>query len=268
MRHENKVVIVTGSSRGIGKAIALEFSKLGASIVLNGRDKSRLKESELDVLQHSKRVISICSDVSEEFGAKLLIDGAIKEFGKIDILINNVGVSSRGNLADLSPKVVQKVFESNVYGTVFPSIFAIPFIRKTKGSIVFISSVAGIRGLPGLSPYSASKMALRAFVESLRIEERNAIHVGLLMVGITEIVHNKEAIGFDGIPQILAQRNYKNVLSLNDVAQATIRMIEKRKFKITLSKVGKINAFLQSRCPLFVEKFIIRNIHKFAEKNQ
>ena len=268
-KHEGKVAVITGSSRGIGKAIALELAKQGASIVLNGRDENRLEEAIRAIQEVHNEVLSVCSDVSTIEGAQKLIDQTIERFGKIDILINNVGVSSRGNVADLNPEVFKTVFESNVYGTVFPTIPAIPHIRKTKGSIVFISSLAGIRGLPSLSPYSSSKMALRAIVESIRLEEAiNNIHVGLIFVGITDIEHNKEAIAADGSKQLLASRKNKKVQSTEFVAKAVLRNIQRRSFTTVLTGIGKLNAFLAPRFPLFVERLILKNIKKFEEGNK
>lgn len=268
-KHLGKVAIITGSSRGIGKAIAVELAKQGAFIVLNGRDEDRLKEAVKSLQAIHNDILSVCSDVSTIEGAQQLIDQAIERFGKIDILINNVGVSSRGKVSDLNPEVFKTVFESNVYGTVFPTIPAIPHIRKTKGSIVFISSLAGIRGLPSLSPYSSSKMALRAIAESIRLEEaEHNIHVGLIFVGITDIEHNKEAIAADGTKQILASRKGKKVQSTESVALAVLRNIDRRKFTSVLTGIGKLNAFLQPRFPLFVERIILKNIKKFEEGNK
>jgi short-subunit dehydrogenase len=265
-KYTGKVAIITGSSRGIGKAIAHELAKEGAFIVLNGRNTERLAEAETLIQTIYNEVISVCSDVSTIDGCQLLINTAIERFGKIDILINNVGISMRGNVADLNPEVFKTVFESNVLGTVYPTIPAIPYLRKTKGSVVFISSLAGIRGLPGLSAYSSSKMALRAIAESIRIEEaKNHLHVGLIFVGITDIEHNKETVGPDGKMRVLASRKGKKVQSTEEVAKAVLRNIKRRKYASVLTPLGKVNAFLQSRFPLLVEKIILANIKKFEE---
>ena len=172
---QGKVAVITGSSRGIGKSIALELAKQGAYIVLNGRNQSRLESAKLELSQIHNNIVSYCCDVSEISQSNELIKTAIQHFGKLDILINNVGVSMRGDVADLNPEVFKTVFESNVLGSVYPTIPALKELRKTKGSIVFISSLAGIRGLPFLSAYSSSKMALRGIAESIRIEEKNII---------------------------------------------------------------------------------------------
>ena len=265
-KYAGKVAIITGSSRGIGKAIALELAKKGAKIVLNGRNAERLSEAEELLKAIHSDVIAVCSDVSTIEGCQFLIDQTINEFGKIDILVNNVGVSMRGKVADLNPEVFKRVFESNVLGTVYPTIPAIPHLRKTNGSIVFISSLAGIRGLPGLSAYSSSKMALRAIAESIRLEEaEHRIHVGLVFVGITDIEHNKETINADGSMRLIASRKDKKVQSTDEVAKAVLKNIEGRKYRSVLTPLGKLNSYLQSRFPLLVERIILSNLDKFEE---
>ena len=266
---KGKVAIVTGSSRGIGKAIAIELAQKGVSIVLNGRDSSRLEEATNELKQIHENVISICCDVSIAEQSKDMVSQAIENFGKLDILINNVGVSMRGNVADLNPEVYKTVFESNVLGQVNPTIPALKELRKTQGSLVFISSLAGIRGLPYLSAYSSSKMALRAIAESIRIEEKqNNIHVGLILVGITQIEHNKETISADGAKIILKNRDSSKVDSTKTVAEKVIKNIQKRKFITTLTTIGKLNKFLQARFPMIVEKIILSNLDKFKNKSE
>jgi NAD(P)-dependent dehydrogenase (short-subunit alcohol dehydrogenase family) len=265
-KYTGKVAVITGSSRGIGKAIAHELAQQGAIIVLNGRNEERLIEAENLIRTVHNDVVSVCSDVSTVDGCQVLINTAIDKFGRIDVLINNVGISMRGNVAELNPEVFKMVFESNVLGTIYPTIPAIPHLRKTEGSIVFISSLAGIRGLPGLSAYSSSKMALRAIAESIRIEEaKNNIHVGIIFVGVTEIEHNKETVGSDGKMRVLASRKGKKVQSTEEVARAVVKNINRRRFSSVLTPLGKINAYLQSRFPLLVEKIILANIKKFEE---
>lgn len=266
---KGKVAVITGSSRGIGKAIALNLAKRGVAIVLNGRNQERLQETEKEIKSIQPQTLSVCCDVSNEEESKQLIEKTIHHFGKLDILVNNVGVSMRGKVANLQPEVFKRVFDSNVQGAINPTIFALPEIRKTKGSIVFISSLAGIRGLPELSAYCSSKMALRAIAESIRIEEKEyGIHVGLIQVGITQIEHNKETIAADGSMKTLKVRKGKGVQTMEQVAKNVVKNIERRKFISTLTRIGKINAFMQPRFPMLVERIILKNLHKFKEKSQ
>jgi short-subunit dehydrogenase len=268
-RFLNQVAIVTGSSRGIGSAIAFALGQEGAAVVLNGRDEGRLIEIQEKLIQRGVNTTYYKGDVSDPLHAKALINTALHTFGRIDILINNVGISSRGNLAELQPSVVEEVFRSNVFGTVFPTQAALSELRKTNGSVVFISSLAAIHGLPGLSPYSASKMALTSFVESLRIEEHaHQVHVGLLQVAMTEIVHNKEVVAADGSKQKLEVRQKGKVLSMEEVAQDCLHLIARRRYKKTQTLLGKMNRILNSISPLLVEQILRKNLHKFESNSK
>lgn len=268
-RFVNKVAIVTGSSRGIGRAIAFALGQEGAKIVLNGRDEDRLKEVQKELLTIGIESIYYQGDVAEAQNAAALVAFAIQKFKQIDILINNVGISSRGHIAALNPSVIEQVFKSNVFGTMHPTHYALPFLRKTKGQIIFISSLAAIHGLPGLAPYSASKMALTSFVESLRIEEKKyQIHVGLLQVAMTEIVHNKEVVSADGSMQILAKRQKGKVLTMEAVANDCLTLLKQKKFKKTQTLIGKLNRLLNGLSPLIVEKILNANLHKFEDQSK
>ncbi len=261
-----KVAIITGSSGGIGKAIALELARNGASVVLNGRNRVRLSESEKDVRKIQPDVFSVCCDVSTPEGGQLLINETINQFHRIDILINNAGESMRGYLADLQPDVIKTIFNTNVLGSIYPTIAAIRYLRQTAGSIVFISSVAGIRGLPITSVYCSSKMALRALADSIRIEEaKHNLHVGLIYVGNTEIDEGKQTIAADGSKIVLRQRRGKGIQSKESVARSVVKNISKRKYITVLTFLGKLNAFLQPRFPLLVERLIISKMRKFEE---
>lgn len=265
----DKVAIVTGSSRGIGKGIAKELLLAGSKVILNGRNEDRLKATQLELLKISKDVHYFCCDVTNTDESERLINYAIDMYGRIDIVVNNVGVSSRGTVGESQPEVFERVMKSNFIGSVLPTIHAMKFLRKTRGSLVFISSVAGIRGLPGLAPYCASKMALRSLAESIRIEESDSgIHVGLVYVGITEIEHNKESISANGSSVILDDRSNKKAQSIYYVAKKVLQNIKRRRFITTLSTIGVINAIMQPLFPMLVERLIIKSKKKIGEKSK
>lgn len=264
---EGKVAVVTGSSRGIGKAIAAELARNGAFVVLNGRDPDRLKKAEDEIRKIRGYAMGICCDVSTIEGSRSLISETLNKHGRIDILVNNVGISMRGSLADLNPEVFDTIFRSNVFGAVYPAISAMRHLRVAHGSIVFISSLAGVRGLPFISAYSSSKMALRAVAESIRIEEK-AIHVGLVYVGYTENDLNKETVASDGSKVILGPRHGKGVATKASVAKAVVRNIKKRKFITVLTFQGKMMALIQPLFPGLIERIIRANLEKFRERGK
>ena len=266
---KDKIVLITGSSRGIGKATAKKMVMEGARLVIHGRDPKRLRAVKEELKALGGTVVSFSCDITNPDQAKDLIDYTIGIYGQLDILINNAGVSMRGAFKDLNPIVFKKVFDINVLGVANVSINALPYIKQSHGSLVFISSVAGIRGLPGNSAYSSSKMALKAIAESLRIEEfKSKIHIGLIYVGITEIEKGKKTIGSDGSEKYLKDRSKLKVQSLNSVASSIISNIKKRKYKSTLSILGKLNAVIQSIAPKLVEFILLRSQRRIILRSE
>jgi len=265
----NKTAIVSGSSGGIGKETAIQLLQLGANVVLNGRYAEKLDALKKELSKYEHQIMTYAGDVADPLVAEGLVNATIEKFNTIDILINNAGVSMRGNLGELSPSVVKSVFETNVFGSVNLTIASLEHIRAVNGHIIFISSVVAIRGLPGLSIYSASKMSLRAIAESLRIEEANSnIHVGLIQVGFTEIEHKKKVIAADGSLIELRDRSKFKAQSKEFVASAILKNIIKRKFIITLSTIGKVNSILQTLFPSLVEWILIKSEKKIKEQSK
>ena len=136
---------------GIGKTIALELCKQGAHVVLNGRNAERLEKTCLEFLQKGYSVIAVQADVTEPSGCELLINKTLEAFGKIDVLVNNAGLSMSERFENLHPEVFDAVVKSNIQGAAFPTLKALPSLKQTKGSVIFISSAAGMIGLPTAS---------------------------------------------------------------------------------------------------------------------
>lgn len=263
MKLNNKVVIITGSSIGIGKAMAFEMCKAGAKVVLNARNEKRLEKAFQDMKSKGHEVSAIAGDVSVMEDCQKIIDHTIDTFGQIDAIINNAGISMEGSLEELSPEVFRKLIEINYLGSIFPTKAALPHLKKTKGSIIFIGSVAGIRGIPNYAAYSSSKMSLTAIAEALKIElKESQVHVGLAYVGFTENDPEKTIFNKNGeiIPQ--PKRDFIKAEPAQKVALRIIDMIHKRKFKEVFTPLGKLNAMMNRLFPTLVEFILSRNYHK------
>ena len=175
---QNKVVIITGASSGIGKALVYEFAKRGAKIAMGARNLDELHKIETDLKSRGVDALSVQTDVTREADCKNLIEKTVERFGKIDILVNNAGISMRALFEDLELDVIRRLMDVNFWGTVYCTKFALPYILKAKGSLVGIISVAGFLGLPGRTGYSASKFAVRGFLNTLRVENlKKGLHV-------------------------------------------------------------------------------------------
>jgi short-subunit dehydrogenase len=264
--YAGKVVIITGSSMGIGKSLALILGQHKAQVVLNGRDKEKLLATESELLNKGCKVMSFAGDVTNENDCRNMISAVILQFGKIDILVNNAGVSMRGKIEQLSTHVIKDIFNVNAVAPLILTQIALPYIKKTKGSIVFISSLAGLHGLPIVSVYSASKMALTAIAQSLRVEHyADEIHVGIIYVGITEIDKHKTAIDANGNKVLLEER--KNILTsgVDHVAKNIAHNIAARKKKTTIGLPGKLYFFLTRYFPRVLEILLIRSQKKMGK---
>ena len=266
---QGKVVIITGSSMGIGKATALLLGSMGARLVINGRNQQRLHKTEALIKSHGYEVLAVQGDVSQVGDCEKLIEATVRHYGGLDILINNAGMSSRGYFEELEPQVFRDMVDINFLGCVYPTRFAIPYLKKSQGSVVFVSSVAGIRGLPETIMYCASKMALTSVAESLKVElaEYN-IHVGILYVGITKNEADKQVIGKDGKPIPLKSRENSNASTPEEVAKAIVKNIRRRKFKMILSGLGKLNYLANILFPRVVDRVLIRAKDKIRKMNQ
>lgn len=265
----DKVVIITGSGSGIGKATAQAMGQQGARVVINGRTQEKLANAEQALRAEGIEVFAVAADVATVAGAQQLVDATLKEYGKIDVLINNAGMSSRGYFDTLSPVVMEDLLRINVLGSLYPTRAAVSALKETQGSVVFISSVAGIRGLPETSLYCASKMALTSIAESLRVELwEDQIHVGIVYVGITRNDPGKQVIDADGSRITLQQRDQRRAQTPAAVAKSILSLVKKRRFKTTLTTLGKINRWANVLFPRLVDVFLVRSKERIARMNQ
>ena len=153
---QDKVIIVTGASSGIGLASARQFGSEGARVVMAARSYDRLLELAPSVAP-PERVLCVRCDVTQEADCRALIDATVERFGRIDILVNNAGISMRAMFKDLDLIVIRRLMDVNFWGTVYCTKYALPYLLETKGSLVGVISIAGYSALPARTGYSASK---------------------------------------------------------------------------------------------------------------
>lgn len=161
---KDKVVIITGGSDGIGRALVDLCLQMGAKVATCGRNQDKLYQ--LQTAYAGRALHTMVADVSSEQECKRFIQSVEEAFGRIDALINNAGISMRALVQDTDLETIRKVMDINFWGTVYCTKYALPSILKSKGTVVGVSSIAGYRGLPGRSGYSASKFAVQGWLES------------------------------------------------------------------------------------------------------
>ena len=259
---QGKVVVITGGSDGIGKALVELYLNKGAKVATCARNYEKLYQ--LQSAHTGKPLFIHASDVSKETDCKGFIDAVIKEFGTIDILINNAGVSMRALVQDVDLDTIRRVMEINFWGTVYCTKFALEYIIKNKGTIVGVSSIAGYRGLPGRSGYSASKYAVNGWLEALRTELlESGTNVMWVCPGFTSSNIRNAALNSKGESQGESPMDEGAMMSSEECAIHIADAIEKRKRTLVLTFTGKravfMNKFFPSLADKLVRKFFFKN---------
>ncbi len=259
---QGKVVVITGGSDGIGKALVELYLEKGAKVATCARNYEKLYQ--LQSAHTGKPLFIHATDVSKEIDCKGFIDAVIKEFGTIDILINNAGVSMRALVQDVDLDTIRRVININFWGTVYCTKFALDHIIKNKGTIVGVSSIAGYRGLPGRSGYSASKYAVNGWLEALRTELlESGTNVMWVCPGFTNSNIRNAALNSKGESQGESPMDEGAMMSSDECATHIAQAIEKRKRTLVLTFTGKravfMNKFFPSLADKLVRKFFFKN---------
>ena len=260
---KNKVVIITGASSGIGKALAIDFAKQNATVVLAARNINEIDKLANQFKEQGISCLAVKTDVSREEDCKFLIDKTVEQFGKIDILINNAGISMRALFEEVEIEVIKKVMDVNFWGAVYMTKYALPYLLKTKGSVVGVSSIAGFKGLPARTGYSASKFALQGFLEVLRIENlKKGLHVLIAAPGFTSSNIRNTALAADGTQQGESPRAEDKMMSSEEVAKHIVKAIKKRKKMLILTSQGKLTVWLNKFIPFTLDKMVYNHMAK------
>lgn len=267
MSFKDKVVIITGASSGIGKALAEELAKRGANVVLGARQYVTLCEITAELEQkYGVKALAVQADVSKEEDCEMLIKQTLTTFGKIDVLINNAGLSMRALFKDLDLSVLKNLMDVNFWGTVYCTKYALPEILKTKGSVVGVSSIAGYRGLPGRTGYSSSKFAMNGFMEALRTELlKTGVHVMVACPGFTTSNIRVAALAKDGNVHGETSMEEGKMMSAEEVAEIISNGILSRKRTLIMTGQGKLAVWMNKLFPKFTDKKVFELFAK--EKN-
>lgn len=242
---KDKVAVITGASSGIGQAIAIEFAKQGTHVVVTARNKDRLAATEEACNKHNIQTLVVETDVSQQEACYNLIQQAYEAFGQIDFLVNNAGISMRANFAEMDLSVIEQVMAVNFWGTVYCTRYAMPYLLESQGWVIGVSSVAGYRGLPGRTGYSASKYAMNGFLEALRTENLNTgLKVLTLCPGFTASNIRNTALTATGKAQSETPREESSMMQPDEVAQHMMKALQKNKKQLVLTRQGKLTVFL------------------------
>ena len=252
---QNRVVVVTGASSGIGEAMAREYAKMGAKVVMAARREEELRRIAEEITTAGGKVAYCTCDVTKEEECKHLVDVAVEHFGGVDVMICNAGLSMRALFDDCDLKVLHRLMDVNFWGTVNCTKYALPYLQKSHGSLVGISSVAGIHGLPGRTGYSASKYAMTGFLDTIRVENlKKGVHVMTACPGFTASNVRFSALTADGTQQGETPRNESKMMTPEEVAHIVAKGIKHRKRLCLMEWEGRGTHLLKKFFPALVDR--------------
>ena len=258
---KDKVVLITGASSGIGKALATEALKQGALVAVCARNIEKLQDVYADT--DNRNLVFFKADVSIEEDCSAFVDFALKQWGRIDVLINNAGISMRALFADVDLKVLKELMDINFWGTVYCTKYALPSITQHSGVIVGVSSIAGYRGLPARSGYSASKYAMQGFLEALRTELlHTGTHVMWVCPGFTASNIRNVARSVDGKPQAETPLEESKLMPAQQCAQIILEALKSKKRTVVMTVQGKLTVWLNKLFPALADKLVFNHFLK------
>jgi len=250
---KDRIVVITGASSGIGKALAFDALSRGAKVAVCSRSSEKLNEVYYAV--DSNMLLSMQVDVTIQAECERFIEAIVEKWGRIDVLINNAGVSMRALFEDAEVSVIKELMDINFFGAVYCTKAALPHILRQKGVIVGVSSIAGYRGLPARTGYSASKFALQGFLESLRTELLySGVHVMWVAPGFTSSNIRNVARSSDGSAQEETPLDEKGLMSAEQCAGIIVEAISRRKRTIIMTLMGKLTVWVNRILPSYVDK--------------
>lgn len=259
---KDKIIAITGASSGIGKALADLALASGAKVAVCARNLTRLEDAFSSGVSNANLLL-LSADVAVEQDCRDFITTIAQKWGGIDILVNNAGMSMRAMFAELDLKVLKELMDVNFWGTVYCTKYALPYISKTKGTIIGISSIAGYRGLPARTGYSSSKFAIQGFLESLRTELlHSGVHVMWASPGFTASNIRNVALGANGNAQKETPLAEDKLMTAEECAAIIFKGIEKRKRTIVMTTQGKATVWLNKLFPGFMDKMVFSHFAK------
>jgi short-subunit dehydrogenase len=258
---KDKVVAITGGSDGIGRALIEALLEKGAKVATCARHQGKLYDLQLKYSAYPLHCV--VADVSVLNDCKMFIESTLKQFGEIDILINNAGISMRAQFKEAELEVFRKIMDINFFGTLYCTKLALDSLIRRKGTIVGVSSIAGFRGLPGRSGYSASKFALNGWLESIRTElQDDGVHVLCACPGYTRSNIRNAALNGNAVSQGETPLDESQLMSAEEVAGHILKAIEKRKRNLILTITGKEAVLLNKFFPSLADKMMKKVFYK------
>jgi short-subunit dehydrogenase len=262
--YAGKVVILTGASQGIGKAIALALAPQRPRLVLAARDRQALEAVAGECRALGAEALVVTCDVSDEASCRALVAAGVERFSGVDVLVNNAGMGMLARFEDVTDlSQYERLMRVNYLGSVYPTFYALPHLKQSRGQIVAISSLAGLVGVPFRSAYAATKHAQFGFFDSLRIELRGSgVSVSVIAPYFVQSEIRKRSPGPDGRTVEASPIREGEIMSAEECARRIVRAMEKRQRILVMTLKGKLGRFVGLAFPGLVDRLAAQAVRK------
>jgi len=253
-------MLITGASQGIGRALALAAAARGAKVLAVARSDHLLRALAEQVRAQGGTLETVVADITDPNDRQRMVEAALHGFGGLDVLVNNAGIGATGHFVEVSPERLRKIMEVNFFGVTETVRSFLPLLRAGhRPAIVNISSIAGKRGIPARSEYSASKFALQGFSEALRAElAKDGIDVLVVCPGLTDTNFSKNMLEQKARMPVDHMRGMKP----EKAAVATLRAIERGRHEVCLTFQGKLLVFVSRFLPRLADRIAARRVRQ------
>jgi short-subunit dehydrogenase len=254
--YAGKAVVVTGASQGIGKALCLELAGQRPRLVLAARDAAALEAVATRCRERGAETLVVPTDVADEAACRALVERTVERFSGLDVLVINAGMGMLARLEDVTDlSLYERLMRVNYLGGVYPTFYALPHLRRSRGQIVAVSSLAGLTGVPMRTAYAATKHAQIGFFDSLRVELRGTgVSVTVIAPYFVQSEIRRRSPGPDGRTVASSPVREGEVMSAEECARLVVRAMERRQRMLVMSFKGKLGRWMRLIAPGLVDR--------------
>jgi NAD(P)-dependent dehydrogenase (short-subunit alcohol dehydrogenase family) len=262
--YAGRVVVVTGASQGIGRALCLALAPQGPRLVLAARDATALEAVAAECRARGAEALVVPTDVVDESACRALVERAVERYGALDVLVNNAKMRMLARFEDVTDlSLYERLMRVNYLGSVYPTFYALPHLKRSHGQIVAVSSLVGLTGVPMRTAYAATKHAQMGFFDSLRIELRDAgVSVTVIAPYFVQSEIRKRSPGPDGRMVESSPVKEAEIMSAEECARLVVRAMEKRQRMLVMSLKGRLGRWAKLLAPGLVDRMAAEAVRK------
>jgi short-subunit dehydrogenase len=262
--YSGRSVVVTGASQGIGKALSLELAGQRPRLALAARDAAALEDVAAACRERGAEALVVPTDVSDEAACRALVERAVERFAGVDVLVNNAGIGMLGRFEDVTDlSLYERLMRVNYLGSVYPTFHALPHLKRSRGQIVAVSSLAGLSGVPMRTAYAATKHAQVGFFDSLRVELRGTgVSVTVIAPSFVRSEIRKRSPGPDGRTVEASPVRESEIMSAEECARRILRAMERRQRILVMTAKGRLGRWMKLVAPDLVDRMAAEAVRK------